>query len=75
MWWKKKPVPEKPLRQQLLEARANVAHQLLIMQTGPLTVGGRGPSLTPVFQRSAAELSETLRQIDESLANLRADDA
>ena len=61
MWWRKKP--EKPLRQQLLEAQASLRRQIEIM--GASTVAGYG------YQPgSKEELEDELRQIEDALANL-----
>ena len=66
-WWKKKPADEAALREQLLKARANVEYQLSIMRAGPAS-HGRG--WRPRFKLYADELTETLRRIDQSLADL-----
>ena len=69
-WWKQKPVDDATLRAQLLKARAKVEYQLSIMQAGPAS-HGRGWRAR--FKVSADQLTETLRQIDESLAGLGPD--
>lgn len=61
---------EKTLRQQLLEARANVLRQIEILQAGPLAVKGGGPDFNSVL----AALTATLKEIDDSLAGLGEDD-
>ena len=65
MWWRK---TEKPLRQQLLDAKATLERQIEIMSLG--TVRGFG------YQRgSKEELQHKLGEIDELLANLGPSDA
>ena len=71
-WWKRKPVDDAALREQLLKARAKVEYQLSIMQAGPAS---HGLGWRPRFKAYAEDLAETLRQIDESLASLGPDDA
>ena len=60
---------EKPLRQQLLEARENVAHQLSIMASGPINNNTRWQS------DSIAELQRILEQLNEQIADLEPNDA
>ena len=73
MWWvKKQPVDDATLRRQLLRARAKVEYQLSIMEAGPAS---HGVGWRPRFKTYAEDLAETLRQIDESLADLGPDDA
>jgi len=70
---KKTPAAEPSLRQQLLEARAKVEHQRLIMQAGPALIpmtDGGGPGMNSAFAQSEAELRQTLAELDESLAGL-----
>jgi hypothetical protein len=67
--------PEKPLRQELLEARNTLLRQISICQNNPVSNfwtagGGEAPAPTPV-----AELEATLKEIDDALANLGDDDA
>ena len=69
-WWKKQPVDDATLRQQLLKARAKVEYQLSIMQAGPAS---RSSGWRLRFKEDVEDLSETLRQIDESLAALGPD--
>ena len=59
----------KPLRQQLLEARDDVAHQLSIMASGPINNNTRWQP------DSIAELQRILEQLNEQIADLEADDA
>jgi hypothetical protein len=67
MWpWSKKP--EKPLREQLIEARANVQRQLDVMAAGPI----RGFEYQPA---SIEGLENELREIDEALSQLGSTDA
>jgi hypothetical protein len=62
---------EKGVRQQLLEARANVQRQIDTLQAGPL-VNPRGGGLP--FEPAIAELMATLKEIDDSLAGLGKDE-
>jgi hypothetical protein len=64
MWPRK---PEKPLRQQLLDARAALQRQIEIMSAGTI----RGFGYQPGSQQA---LEDELREIDEVLANLGPDD-
>jgi hypothetical protein len=66
---------EKPLRQELLEARANILRQISICANSPpsnfwTAGGGEAPAPTPV-----AELEATLKEIDDAIADLGEDDA
>ena len=66
------PRPERNLRQQLLDARADVKRQIEILQSGPLAnARGGGPDFEPAI----ASLTETLNEIEDSLAGLEEDDA
>jgi hypothetical protein len=56
---------EKSLRDQLLEARAEVLRQIEILQTGPL-VSYPGDSQHR-FDEAIAELTKELKDIDDSL--------
>jgi hypothetical protein len=60
---------DKKLRQELLEARANVERQLSILRTGRRTFDE--PKPIPL----ALKLAATLKEIDDSLAQLGDDDA
>jgi hypothetical protein len=67
--------PEKPLRQELLEARAKILRQMDICANNPpsnfwTAGGGEAPAPTPV-----ADLEATLKEIDDALANLGEDEA
>jgi hypothetical protein len=66
------PKPEKSLRQQLLDARADVKRRIEILQTGPLVNARRGG---PDFEPVIASLTATLKEIEDSLADLGEDDA
>lgn len=66
LWWRKK---EKPLKQQLIEAKANLLRELQILDGG-------GSLYPPPDNRSiAATLQAELREIEEALANLGPDDS
>jgi hypothetical protein len=69
MWWDRKKRPEPPLREQLIEARDNLRRQIEVLQAGPSSVGKGGEFI----DNSALidELSNTLREIEDGLANLR----
>lgn len=58
-------------RQQLLEARADIERQIEILQGGPL-VPARGGG--PQFEPAIAELTATLKEIEDSLAALGGDE-
>ncbi|MGA7432808.1 MAG: hypothetical protein WBQ24_00590 [Xanthobacteraceae bacterium] len=65
---------EKPLRQELLEARATILRQIEICANNPpsnfhTAGGGEAPAPTPV-----ADLEATLKEIDDAIANLGDDD-
>jgi hypothetical protein len=66
------PKPEKSLRQQLLDARSDVKRQIEILQSGPL-VNARGGG--PDFKPAIASLTATLKEIDNSLADLGENEA
>ena len=66
-WFKKQPVDDATLRRQLLKARAKVEYQLSIMEAGPAS---HGFGWRHRFKAYTEDLAETLRQIDESLAEL-----
>jgi len=64
--------PGKSFRQELLAARASVLRQIEILQSGPLVKAwGGGPDFDPAI----AGLTTTLKEIEDSLAELREDDA
>jgi hypothetical protein len=65
------PKSDKSLRQQLLDARADVKRQIEILQSGPL-VNARGGG--PDFEPAIAGLTATLKEIEDSLAELGEDD-
>lgn len=62
---------EKSLRQQLVDARADIQRQLEILQVGPIiNARGGGRQFEPVV----SELSATLKEIEDRLAALGAGD-
>jgi hypothetical protein len=63
---------EKPDRQQLMEARADIRRQIEILQLGPVIRGHGGG---PQFDSVIVKLTATLKEIEDSLAEPRADDA
>jgi hypothetical protein len=67
LWWKKKPETDESLREELLAAKAKVERQLENMQRGPAS---NGLGWRDRYKENVAALTETLRQIDESLAEL-----
>jgi uncharacterized membrane protein YccC len=62
-WFKRKP--EKPLRQQLMDARDALIDQIAILQAGPAK---SEPGAAEYMADQAATLRETLREIEEELA-------
>jgi hypothetical protein len=62
---------ENPGRQQLMEARADIQRQIELLQSGPFRGHGGGPDFEPVI----AKLTATLREIEDCLAEIPADDA
>lgn len=60
---------EKSLRAQLLEARSKLMRQIEILQTGREYLGRRPPK-----DALTLSLMETLKQINESIAELGPDD-
>jgi hypothetical protein len=72
MWWHKKSKPEKPLREQLVEACENVRHQIDVQANTPTYKAGPGISGGTLAIR---ELQSELAQLEEALANLGPDDA
>ncbi len=64
MWWRR---PDKPIREQLVEAQATLERQIEIMRAGPIRLA---------YQAGSREaLEEELREINEALANLAPDDS
>ena len=62
-WFKRKP--EKPIREQLVEARETLIHQIAILEAGP----AKGYVGEAEYMRAeAAGLRETLREIERELA-------
>ena len=66
MWWRKSR-PEKPIHEQLIEARDTLQRQIEIMQVGPIRqeIGGGA-----YYDSRVAALSAELSEIEASLANL-----
>ena len=64
--------PEKSIRQQLLEARADIQRQIEILSNPIVTYRGGGP---PQNDMLIADLTVTLREIEGSLADLGSNDA
>ena len=63
MWWRKSP-PEKPLREQLLEARATLQREIEILDSGPAP-GAHGSTQ---YERQRADvLRGTLTEIEQQL--------
>jgi hypothetical protein len=63
------PRSEKPLRQELLEARDSLVRQISILESGP-----SAPDLSRGYmQAQADELKSMLEQIEEELARTEAD--
>jgi hypothetical protein len=63
---------ERPSRQQLIEARADIQRQIELLQSGPLMRGhGEAQQFDPVI----VKLTATLREIEDCLAEIPADDA
>ena len=57
MWWHK---PEKPMRQQLLEAKATLERQIEIMSTGTIRGFGYQPGSQEALQRELDEINGLL---------------
>ena len=68
-----KPHPEKHLRQQMLEARDNLLHQIDVLQGGALYPGGGGAGA--YMQAEADGLKVMLEEIETELARTESDDA
>jgi hypothetical protein len=63
---------EIPSRQQLIEARADIQQQIELLQSGPVMPGhGEAAQFDPVI----VKLTATLREIEDCLAEISADDA
>jgi hypothetical protein len=71
------PRPEPSLRQQLIEARTKVRRQIDRLRDWPYPAAAMfGSSVGTIDNRALiAKLTETLREIDDSLAGLGPDDA
>jgi hypothetical protein len=63
--------PEKSAREQLLEARADIERQIEILQAGP-SFNYRGGN--PQFESVILDLTATLKEIENSLADLGEND-
>jgi hypothetical protein len=74
MWWRKQNRREKPLREQLTEARNDVRRQIEVLEAGPSSVGTAVGDFTDNASITA-ELRNTLREIEEGLASLGPEDA
>jgi hypothetical protein len=72
MWWRKKAQPERPLREQLIEARSDVRRQIEVLSAGPASVGTGVGDLTDNGVL-IADLSNTLREIEAELAKSEPD--
>ncbi|MDR3512452.1 MAG: hypothetical protein P4L73_12520 [Caulobacteraceae bacterium] len=73
MWWRKKPVSEKSLREQLIDARDALESQIAILEAGPSYL--ITPDAINGRLMRAAPLKVTLAEIKEQIASLEADDA
>ena len=62
-WFKRKP--ERPLREQLVEARETIISQIAILEGGPAKFE---PGEAEYMMAQAAGLRETLREIEGELA-------
>jgi len=73
MWWKKKPAPEKSLREQLFDARQALENQIANLEAGPSYM------ITPdaIHGRlmRSGPLRKTLSEINEQIALLEAGEA
>jgi hypothetical protein len=67
MWWKSKPKPERPLRDQLEDAREDLIRQIAIMQQGP-TLGNHGSR--EEFIQQADALRSALDEVEAQLVEL-----
>jgi hypothetical protein len=65
LWWKKK---EKPLREQLIEARDKLRRQIETLHAGPASLGRGGEFIDNSALES--ELTSALRRIEQTLAEL-----
>lgn len=66
------PTAERNVRQQLMEARADIERQIEILQAGPLYNNRGGVNQ---FEPILSELTATLKEIEERLAELGKNDA
>jgi hypothetical protein len=72
MWWHKHTDPEKPLREQLTDAREALINQIAILDLGPL----RGaPGEAAQFRAQAAELRDMLSEIEAQLSSMETPNA
>jgi hypothetical protein len=67
MWWFKAG-PERPIREQLIEARDAVRRQIEVLQAGPSSVGKGGGFIDN--RPMIAQLSATLAEIEQNLVDL-----
>ena len=65
-----KPKPEKPLREQLEEARQALLNQIAVLEAGPTRME---PGESQYMQAQAAELRTMLREIEAELAKAASD--
>jgi len=74
MWWRKSARLEKPLREQLIEARADVRRQIEVLEAGP---GSIGTGVGDFIDNSdlLADLKTTLGEIEAELAKSGPGDA
>jgi len=69
MWWKKKLVPEKTPREQLIEERSDLECRIAMYEAGPRGLNFSGHSL------EWPKLIAAIAKIDEKLAALDSGDA
>jgi len=62
-----KPHPEKPLRQQLLDARADLSRQVEVLEGGASGPDGAGPYM----KNQATQLLAMIDEIDAELARVQ----
>jgi hypothetical protein len=69
MWWNKKPVPEKTLRERLIDERSALMRQVANFELGP-----RRPRLSR-HSSQFAPLMAAIAKIDQQIAALDSDEA
>lgn len=69
MWWHKKDRVEKPLREQLTDARDDLRRQIEVLEAGPSSTGTAVGDFTDNASL-IADLRNTLREIEEELTSL-----